>query len=252
MFVLSLKVLRYQLLVFSLFLGLITANAQSVFNGRVLENKTRISLSGIKVQNLTNKLVAITGGDGRFSIGAKPGDLLLLKGYAYLSDTVLISDMYDKEIFLEPQKTLLNEVTITDTNGHTSNAAKNMILPYDPEFHGQTMVYHRDSKKQYDGGIVLRMHYFKGDEHKKKAAQKKAEERQLSLEISTIFTTDNISHYIPLKEAELDNFILLYTPAIAIYNTKDFNLAMYLNTCYKEWLKLPDSQRHAGNIFKKQ
>jgi len=197
-------------------------------------------------------LVALTGDDGRFSIAAKVGDFLVLKGFAYQPDTLLVTDMHDREIFLEPQRTLLNQVTVTDASGASTVAEKNMILPYDPEFHGQTMVFHRDSKGYYDGGVILRLHYFKGDDNKKKKAQQKEEERVLSEEISAIFTKDNIGHYLPLKGADLDSFLLLYTPEIKVYNSKDFNLLSYLNTSYKTWLNLSDDQRKAAQIFKKE
>lgn len=227
------------------------ASAQSLFNGRVLENKTRIALNAIHIENLNNKLKTLTREDGTFSIAAKVGDLIIFKGFSYQPDTLLLTDMHEREVFLEPQKTMLNQVTITDTNGHTSNAAKNMQY-YDPQFHGQTVVYHRDASGNYDGGVTLRLHYFKKGEHDKKKAQKKEEERILSEEISTIFTEDNIGHYVPLKGKDLYNFVILYTPLIDVYNSKDFNLLSYLSTSYQAWLKLPEDQRKATDIFKKQ
>jgi len=230
----------------------VTLHAQTVFNGRVFENKTRIALHGVVVENLSNKLKAISGDDGRFSIAAKTGNLLVLKSFGYQTDTLFLTDVHDKEIFLEPQRTELKQVTISDSSAKASQAAKNMQY-YDPQFHGQTMVYHRNLKKEFDGGIILRMHYFKGDEHKKKKELEKEQQRMLSEEISTIFTADNISHYLPLKDADLGDFLLLYTPDIKVYNGKDFNLLEYLNTSYKTWLTLSPVERKAGRIqFKKE
>jgi hypothetical protein len=114
------------------------------------------------------------------------------------------------------------------------------------------MVYHRNEKEEFDGGIILRMHYFKGDENKKKKAAEKEHQRILSEEISAIFTADNISYYLPLKGADLDNFLVLYTPEIKVYNSAEFNLLAYLNTSYKTFLTLTPTQRKAGQIFKKQ
>ncbi len=242
--------LRSLLISFCCLFCVLTLHAQTVFNGRVFETKTRISLHGVIVQNLSNKLRAITDDAGRFSIAAQVGDLLVLKTFSYKTDTLLLTDMHDKEIFMDPQRTLLDQVTITDTSGRTSAANKNMILPYDPQFHGQTMVYHRDKEGNYDGGIILRLHYFKGDEHKKKKAEEKEEERVLNEEISTIFTADNIGHYLPLKGKDLDNFLLLYTPEIKVYNSNDFNLTAYLSNSYKTWLTLTPDQRKSGQVFK--
>jgi hypothetical protein len=229
----------------------VTLHAQTILKGSVFENKTHIVLHGVIVENLGNKKKAITGDDGRFSIAAKTGDLLVLKNFGYQADTLLLTDLHDKEIFLEPQRTQLKQVTITDSSANVVQAAKSMHY-YDPQFHGQTMVYHRNLKKEFDGGIILRMHYFKGDEKKKNKALEKEHQRILNDEISTIFTADNISHYLPLKDADLANFLLLYTPDIKVYNSKDFNLLGYLNTSYKTWLTLTPDQRKAGQIFNKQ
>jgi hypothetical protein len=226
-------------------------HAQTVLNGRVFENKMRIALQGVTVEDLSSKQKVTTGDDGRFSITAKPGDLLVLKSFGYQTDTLLLTDLHEKEIFLDPQGTELKQVTVSDSSVKQIQAVKNMRY-YDPQFHGQTMVYHRNLKKQFDGGIILRMHYFKGDEHKKKKELEKEQQLMLYDEISTIFTPDNISHYLPLKDADLNDFLLLYTPDVNIYNKKDFDLLQYLNTCYKTWLTLTPGQRKAGQIFNKQ
>jgi hypothetical protein len=225
-----------------------TLHAQTIFSGRVFEFKTRIALHGVIVTNLNNKLRGITGDDGRFSIAAKPGDMLVLKGFSYQPDSVLLTDMHDKEIFLTPQTTLLNQVTITDSSGKTSNAAKNMILPVDPDFHGQALVYHRDALENYDGGVTLRLHYFKGDEHKKKKAAQTAREIKISEEISRVFSADNISMYLPLKGEDMTNFLLLYTPEVDTYTNKKFNLLAYLSACYKEWGTLTPEQKKEGQV----
>src|ERR1700744_2080146 len=63
------------LLIFLFCLAGITAkaNAQTPFSGRVLENKTRIKLRGVRIENLNTHVKAITGEDGGFSIAAKVG-----------------------------------------------------------------------------------------------------------------------------------------------------------------------------------
>lgn len=226
-----------------------TLHAQSVFNGRVLENKTRISLRGVVVDNLSNKLKALTGEDGRFSIGAKVGDLLVFRKFSYAPDTLLLTDLHDKEVFLQLQSTQLNQVTITDSSGRTGAAAKNMKY-YDPEFHGQPVVYHRDIKGNLDGGITLRLHYFTKDEHDKRKAAKKEEEREVNEEIINLFTPLTVGKYVPLKGQDMENFILLYIPDVKTYHSKDFNLLSYLNESYQKWLKLSDEERKSGQLFR--
>lgn len=227
----------------------ITLQAQTVFSGRVLENKTRVMLRGVQIANLGNGLHAITGADGRFSIGAKPGDLLVLKAFSYQPDTVLLTDMHDREIFLTPQTTMLNQVNITDSSGRTLNAAKNFNIPVDKDFHGQVLKYHQNEKEEYDGGITLRVHYFMADDRRKKKAALKAEDIKINERISDIFTAENIARYVPLKGEDMKNFLLLYTPDVDTYKDKKFNLLTYLNACYKEWGILTPEQKKSGQIF---
>ncbi len=227
-----------------------SVQAQSVFSGRVLENKTRIMLKGARIRNLVNRFVTFTNDKGEFSIAAKPGDILIFTMFSYKPDTLLLTDMHEREIFLQLQVNILNQVTITDSSGRTSNAKKNMILPYDPEFHGQPLVYHRNSKGEYDGGLTLRMHYFTKDDHDKRKAAQKAEDRKTIEEIENIFTAENIGQYVPIKGIDLNNFLLLYTPDVVRYRDKQFKLLTYLNACYKEWQTLSDSDKKSGQLFK--
>lgn len=228
---------------------LTTTNAQSVFSGRVLENKTRIVLNGVIVENLRNKLKARTGTDGRFSIAANVGDLLVLRSFSYQPDTLLITDMHDREVFMQPLNTMLNQVNITDTNGHTSSAAKNMKY-IDPEFHGQAFVPQRDINGDFKGGVALRLHYFTKDDNDKRKAASLEKDRAVREQISSVFTAENIGKYVPLKGQDMDNFILLFIPEVKTYTNHEFNLLTYLNECYKTWLTLSPDQKSAAQLIK--
>ena len=243
-------VFKYLLTFYITLLLALSVQAQSVFSGRVLENKTRITLKGVRVRNLVNRFVTITKDKGEFSIAAKPGDILILTLFSYKPDTLLLTDVHDREIFLQLQVNMLNQVTITDSSGRTENAKKNMVLPYDPMFHGQTVVYQRDGNLNPTGGIALRLHYFTKDDHDKRKAAQKAEDRKTVEEIENIFTPENIGRYVPLKGIDLNNFMLLYTPDVERYKNKQFNLLTYLNACYKEWQTLSDADKKSGQLFK--
>ena len=230
------------------FLAVLSVKGQSVFSGRVLENKTRVVLHAVRIENLDNKLKTITGPDGQFSIAAKPGDLLVFNSFAYMPDTVLITDMHDREIFLTPKTNMLNQVTITDTSGR-AKVNPNAIPYYDPQFHGQPVVYQRGDNLDYIGGVAIRLHYWNKDEKKKRKAAQSAKERQISEQISALFTPVNISKYVPLKGDDMNNFLLLYTPDVDQYTNKKFELLPYLNACYQNWQTLTPDQRKAGQIF---
>jgi hypothetical protein len=243
--------IRNILIICFCFFGMLTARGQSVFSGRVLESKTRVVLHAIRIENLSTRLKTISDDRGQFSIAAKPGDLLVFNGFAYQPDTLLITDMHAREIFLISKTTMLNQVNITDTSG-TSKANSNAVQHYDPMFHGQAVVYQRDAKYLKPvGGIAIRLHYWTKDEHKKRKAAQTAKEREISEHISSIFTPLNVSNYVPLKAADMDNFLMLYTPDVKEYTDKRFELVPYLNACYQNWQTLTPEQRKAGDIFGK-
>jgi hypothetical protein len=231
---------RYLLLI-ALFLTS-SAFAQSDFKGRVLENKTRIGLTGIRVDNLTNKKTTLTDNAGNFTIPAKNSDLLVFKGFAYQIDTVLVTDLHEKEIFLEPVTHELDQVNITSTE------TKNMNTYYDPRFHGQPVIYAHDKDLNYKGGVVLRLWYWKKDE--KKRAKRQALERKYVImdKIAAVFQPNIIAQYLPLTGQDLDNFINLYTPAAKIVMAKDFNLTNYLDACFKKYQALPPDKKQPPKL----
>ncbi|MGY4538467.1 uncharacterized protein YfeS [Mucilaginibacter sp. UYNi724] len=97
---------RYLIII--VFLISAAANAQTAVKGRVLENKTRIGLAGVRVDNLNNKKTTLTNNTGDFSISAKMGDLLVFKAFAYQVDSLILTKVNDQEIFMEPVTNALN------------------------------------------------------------------------------------------------------------------------------------------------
>ncbi|MES2109799.1 MAG: hypothetical protein V4577_13660 [Bacteroidota bacterium] len=238
--------LKNLLVVSFCFLGISIASGQTVFSGRVLENKTRIVLRSVRIENLSSKLKTISDDRGQFAIVAKPGDLLVFNIFSYLPDTVLITDMHSREIFMVPKSTMLNQVNVTEKSGAQANA--NAVQVYDPEFHGQPVVYTRDNKMNYTGGVTVRLHYWSKDEKQKRKAAMSAKDRETSEHISAVFTPLNISQYVPLKGTDMDDFLLLYTPDVKEYTDKRFDLVPYLSACYQNWQTLTPEQRKAGNV----
>jgi hypothetical protein len=218
------------------------AFAQVPFKGRVFENKTRIGLAGIRVDNLNNKKTTLTSNTGNFSIPAKIGDLLVLKGFAYQVDTLVLTKLNEQEIFMEPVTNELNQVSITTTE------TKNLNTYFDPRFHGQPLIYAHDGDFNYTGGVVWRLWWWKKDE-KKKAKLAALEQKYVIMDkIQAVFQPKIIAQYIPLTGEDLNNFINLYTLTPKIVTEKDFNLTNYLNACLKKYQKLPPEKRRPPKL----
>jgi hypothetical protein len=213
-----------------------SVSAQQLLKGRVFENKTRVGLTGISVQNLSNSQSTVTNNNGKFSIKAKVNDMLLVKGFAYQNDTVLVTQLNEMEIFLLPQQHLLPDVKVTSSEGPS-------MAFYDPYYHGQTTTYQSDGKGNFKGGLTFRLHYFKKDERKKARREKKDKENQVEQEIDKLFTPKSLAQYLPLKGQDMDAFIALYKPAVNTYISNSFVLIDYLNTSYKKFMQLTLEQR---------
>jgi hypothetical protein len=233
--------LKYILISFICFVS-ISALGQGMLKGRVFEIKTRIPLADIQVIDTTSNRNTITDDKGRFSIAAKIGDILIFKGFAYLPDTVLITDLRDHEVFLTLHSNLLSNVNVTGTE------TKNLNTYYDPMFHGQTVVEQRDANLNPVGGIVIRLHYWKSEEHKRERAEKEQENEQVSDQIARAFSPANVAKYVPLNGQDLTDFIVLYTPSVKVYSKNDFNLLAYISDSYQKYLKLPPDKRHPAKL----
>ena len=210
--------------------------AQQTIKGRVLENKTREGLAGINIQNLKTKQSILTDNKGRFIIKANLNDLLVLKGFAYENDTLLITQFNDFEVFLQPQDHLLKDVKVTSMDGPS-------MAIYDPYFHGQTTAYQTDANGNFKGGVNLRFWYWKKDERKKNRREKMQKDEKVRKEIAKVFSAKRLAAFIPLKDAEMEAFIRLYTPAVNVYLANDFVLPQYLNNCYKKFMQLSPEKR---------
>lgn len=227
------------------------AYGQGVQKGTVYELKSHTVVSGLRVENSTNGKVTATDKAGKFSIPAKPGDLLLFKSAFYLPDTVLVTDLRGRDVFVTAKQNELKEVKVT--NVEIKKPASGYV---DPEFHGQTMIYQRNApsaanpKGDPKGGVILRLHYWNKDEKDKKKQAEFLENEKTRDEIARVFTADNIAKYVPLTGPELDNFILLYIPSVKVYTAPEFNLTNYLSASYKSYLALPPDKRNAGQLIK--
>lgn len=239
---LFLFMLKYFLL-FLLCISVTTVFGQDVFKGQVYEIKTHIGLSGIEVHNMANKAVTMTNDKGGFSISAKKGDLLILKAFSYQPDTVLITSMTLQEIYLIPRSNMLKEVKVV------TDSTKNFSKPYyDPQFHGQPVVYQRDDNLNYKGGIAIRFHDSHGSEKQRAKLAKEMSDQKAQDEINKTFSPTNVAKFLPLKGQDIYDFIALYTPTTDQFQEKGFSLLLYLNDSYKKFLQLSPEERHLGRL----
>jgi hypothetical protein len=225
-------------LLFCLFiiLSAVSAYSQQILKGQVLEDKTRVGLTAINIINLTTKQTTLSDNRGHFAIKASLNDILVFKGFAYENDTLVVTKFNSIEVFMLPQGHMLKDVKVNSMDGPS-------MAIYDPNFHGQTVAYQTDKNGNFIGGVNFRFWYWKKDEHKRDKLKKVLQNEQIYEEIAKAFSAKNVAGYVPLKGAELNSFIRMYTPTIKVYTASNFNMADYLNTSYKKFMQLPVEKR---------
>jgi hypothetical protein len=235
-----------KLLFFILLSGIITtAIAQdNVLRGRVYENKSKVFLQGIKVEDLKSHNVAITNADGMFELTAAVGDLVCFTNDNYKPDTLYLANLNIVEIFMDPRVNQLQEVTVKNQEikknaGFTPQQETGVLG-------SKTILYQTDADGNPIGGIKMKIP--DGGEtphqHETKVAKIEAQKEQ----IRKVFNPENLKKYLPITGQEMENFIILYTPDINTYFDPAFNLTAYLNANYEEFNKIPADQRQSKSL----
>lgn len=237
---------RFILILILSFLTLNIAYAQDKLTGRVFENKTKIPLGNIKIENLKTHNTAVTDSTGRFSVVAHTGDYLTFSGFAYQADTVYLTSLKYEDVFLQPAQTMLQEVKVVNTDIKTGSL-KAPVLP--GVFNSNSVRYQTDGNGNYIGGVKF-MLWEQGNEKRKKRDHNIAVNEEKELAVYNVFRPQNIKNYVPIKnDTEMDNFIILYTPDVDTYYDSGFNLTAYLNDCYQKFLKFPVEQRQSKTFL---
>lgn len=219
--------------------------AQGNLTGRIYENKTRVPLAGISVQNLKSNTIIVSDKNGLFSIKAHVGDLITFSGFSYQPDTLYVKDLSSVEILLDLRVNMLKGVNVVNSELRTGNLK---AAPTLSPFGGQTLVYQKDANGNYDGGLKLNLFDSHSNANKKKHEALLGKDEAMKRQIAKVFSPENLKDYVPLKGQEMDNFIILYTPSIDTYNSGDFHFTTYINTCYQEFLKIPIEKRQSKEL----
>ena len=217
-----------------LFISAQAAYAQIPLTGKVFDADKHTPLPSIKVQNTRTRNNTMTNAAGIFTIQVKNGDILVLEGFSFQNDTVVVTNARYMEINMKLGSKALNEVKIQNTTTKLGSLK-------DPDLHNQPLRYQTDANGNPIGGIALKFGY--GKSSKEKREEELAYNQLATQEIDKAFSTENISKYVPLKGKELKQFIGLYRPTIKQYRDPAFDLPLYLNDCYKKFEVLTPAER---------
>ncbi len=225
-------------LIFLLFLispfGLFAQN--NFLTGNIYDNDNRsTSLQGAAVKNLTTNSFTLTDKDGHFAISAKVGDLVSF-GYAgFNTDTVYLTNLFPKNVYL---RLVVNDLKTVDING----------VKVSPMLNGLGNPDNKPPVKQVDyskerGGIRLNLGYGRWRKDQVKI-QELEENDRIQQTITKNFNEQTIKELIKFEGPEVKDFISLFRPTIdQVKAETPFNYAYYIAQSYRVWLKLPADQR---------
>lgn len=221
--------------------------AQTGITGGVFDydNKS-FPLQKVTVKNLNTHETTSTGAAGQFMIKAKKGDLLEFSLPGFHTDTLYLTNMLSKTIYLPASSTNLKQVDIQSARLSKDLNLKNPNAKGFERVHGISPT----QNVQRAGGIGLA--FGSGKVRREKAKERALEERgAYEAEINKYFNEEHVNSLIKLQGQELKEFIELYRPTVERVKADDpFNYDYYIAVAYQTWLKLPPEQRKLPNMKK--
>lgn len=229
-----------KLIVFLTLLCPISLLAQNnTLTGNVYDNNSRTTtLQGATVKNLNSKNMAIADKDGHFAIAAKVGDLITFGMVGYYTDTVYLTNLFPKNIYLRLAVNSLNTVEVTQTK----------VSPYLNAKDADATPARRVDYAKERGGLRLNLGYGKYRRQQAKV-QELEEYDKYQEEISKNFTEEAVKELVKFQGPGIKDFIVMYRPTVnEVKAERPFNYAYYTAKAYQSWLKLSPEQRKLPSL----
>lgn len=196
----------------------------NIIRGQVTD-PSNAKLPNVLIKNTSNNEITLSNDEGNFDIRALIGHTLIISSPGYVSDTLFVADTKFKNVKMTPLGITLGAVNVRGQR-------------FDPRTE-YPQVYQKS--KVY----VLSPTSWFGKEAKdarrlKKYFEHEVEERK----VDSVFTKLYVGSLVPLKGAELDNFMSLYRPSYEFVKSNNgASMAAYVNDSYKKYLALPPEKR---------
>lgn len=215
----------------------------NMLTGNIFDNDNRTqAMENATIRNLNSKALTLADKDGHFAIAAKIGDLISFGMAGFETDTVYLTNLFPKNIYLRQQVNNLKPVDITTTK----------ISPFldtkDPDAKPAKQVEYNKER----GGLRLSLGYGKMRRQQAKIAELEEKDRY-NEEISKNFTAAYIKSVVKFEgsDEDLRNFMDMYRPTVdQIKAERPFNYAYYTVRAYHTWSKLPPDQRKLPSLSK--
>lgn len=232
-------------------IGPLCVKAQTVTTGTVSDySKKYLVLPGVIVRNLNQKTATVTTKDGKFTLGAKTGDVLEFSLLGYRPDTLFLTNLLKKQIYLAEQSNTLSDVNVTGVKVNSSILNVRDSTAEKPSLLGTGGNLQKKRMNDKVGGLSLNLGY--GKYRREQIATQKLEQREHFLdEIDRAFNQKTISEYIKLTPEEMKAFIVIYRPSVErVKADQPFNYTLYIAKAISAWNKLTPKQKKLADLPK--
>ncbi|RZL51276.1 MAG: hypothetical protein EOP00_00220 [Pedobacter sp.] len=215
-----------------LFILAFSAKSQIHVEGIVLDQLSNQHLDQIHVLNISNKQEVISNAKGEFKIIASINDLLVFRSLGYNSDTVLVTSIKPLKHYMKAARYNLesvnvnNRVNYREEYAQTFNKANPTLL------------------KPGRGFLFYPSSYFSKEGKNARRFVRMIKKERYEVAIYKRFNIKTITALLPIKQPELDAFIVRYKPSYAFVikaTTEEFNY--YLMDAYHKFKKLPADKK---------
>ncbi|MFC1223764.1 carboxypeptidase-like regulatory domain-containing protein [Pedobacter sp. BG31] len=241
----------YKLIILLLLALPIGVFAQTVTTGTVFDfSKKNLSLPGVSIRNLNSKKSTSTNKDGKYTISANIGDLLEFSAVGYHTDTLYLTNLLNRTIYLPVKTNSLKDVDIKAVrmNGQITDTKDPLAEKYTLLNTGGNLSRKRMTDKV--GGLSLNLGYGKYKRQQRKEADLEEKEMYQD-EIDENFTPRAITELTKLEGEELKNFMIIYRPSIeAVKGERPFRYAFYISRAFAAWNKLTPQERKLQDLPK--
>ncbi len=221
---------RLALLIVLFFMLFTTARAQ--VSGIVFDQASRKSIPHVELSNLNNQEKTISSNKGEFTIQAKINDVLVFRAPGYRPDTVLLTNLKPLWRYMVVDKNTLKTVVISEKRSLKQQYAQvfNKANPF--------------LLKQGRGLLFYPSSYFSKEGKQARYFVRMLKQEEKEKVIDRRFNLKSISTLLPIKQPELDAFLVLYRPSLKFaQRVSENDLKSYVLDCYRQFKLLPPEQR---------
>ncbi|MDO3626734.1 hypothetical protein [Mucilaginibacter sp. BT774] len=215
---------------------LIHAQDVQVQKGMVFKAGTNLRLCGVRIVNTKTSTSTVTNLYGDFFIAASVNDTLNVSCDDYTSTQLVVTDLVDKVVFVEPAYPLSEVVIKENTVLADLNSVKRGYRKKSVFYTGTPHYYYLVLKP-----MTFIYENFKSEVINARKFNRFAKDEIAYYEVAARFTDEVIKKNAPINENELDDFKADYWPtAQQIRSWNDYDLVNYVIKSYQDFKKNKD------------